>query len=179
MKGVVHFISGKVEKNLESVECHQSSNSTRLPTAGTWRLPLTRRSPRQCEDTQAIVIHGPSIILRTMQSSIIPLHLAMVPPHLECAMKANSPSLRTDINHLEWVQRLATRLLRGLRHEEMLRLPNLSHKEVWATSGEAFSFSQIFRNVKEYFKRMLCEQNLLKLLVKCAVRISHGQVVII
>ncbi len=45
-------------------------------------------------------------------------------PHLEYAMKANAPTLRADINQLEGVQRLATRLVRGLRqvpYEERLR----------------------------------------------------------
>ncbi len=43
-------------------------------------------------------------------------------------MEANAPTLRADINQLERVQRLATRLVRGLRHvqyEERLRQLNL------------------------------------------------------
>ncbi len=49
-------------------------------------------------------------------------------PHLEYAMEANAPTLRADINQHEWVQRVATRLVRGLRHvpyEERLRQLNL------------------------------------------------------
>ncbi len=43
-------------------------------------------------------------------------------------MEANAPTLRADINQLERVQRLARRLVRGLRHvpnEERLRQLNL------------------------------------------------------
>ncbi len=43
-------------------------------------------------------------------------------------MEANAPTLRADINQLERVQRLATRLVRGLRHvpyEERFRQLNL------------------------------------------------------
>ncbi len=43
-------------------------------------------------------------------------------------MEANAPTLRADINQLERVKRLATRLVRGLRHvpyEERLRQLNL------------------------------------------------------
>ncbi len=43
-------------------------------------------------------------------------------------MEANAPTLRADINQLERVQRIATRLVRGLRHvpyEDMLRQLNL------------------------------------------------------
>ncbi len=49
-------------------------------------------------------------------------------PHLEYAMEARAPTLRADINQLERVERLATRLVRGLRHvpyEEGLRQLNL------------------------------------------------------
>ncbi len=43
-------------------------------------------------------------------------------------MEVNAPTLRADINQLESVQRLATRLVRGLRpvpYEERLRQLNL------------------------------------------------------
>ncbi len=43
-------------------------------------------------------------------------------------MEANAPTLRADINQLQRVQRLATRLVRGLRHvqyEERLHQLNL------------------------------------------------------
>ncbi len=43
-------------------------------------------------------------------------------------MEANAPALRADINQLERAQRLATRLVRSLRHvpyEERLRQLNL------------------------------------------------------
>ncbi len=48
--------------------------------------------------------------------------------HLEYAMEANAPTLKADINQLEKVKRLTTRLVRGLRHvpyEERLRQLNL------------------------------------------------------
>ncbi len=37
-------------------------------------------------------------------------------PHLEYDMPACSPNLVTDINHLELIQRIATRLVTGMRH---------------------------------------------------------------
>ncbi len=45
-----------------------------------------------------------------------PLYCALVRPDVEYAMEANAPTLRADINQQERVQRLATRLVRGLRH---------------------------------------------------------------
>ncbi len=38
-----------------------------------------------------------------------------VRPHLEYAIQANCPYLKNDINHLERIQRAATRWLKGLR----------------------------------------------------------------
>ncbi len=58
------------------------------------------------------------------KAAFLPLDCAIVRPYLEYAMEANAPTLRADINQLERVQRLATRLVRGLRHmpfEERLR----------------------------------------------------------
>ncbi len=37
-------------------------------------------------------------------------------PHLEYAIEANAPTLSPDVNQLERVQRLPTRLVRGLHH---------------------------------------------------------------
>ncbi len=62
------------------------------------------------------------------KTALTPLYCALVRPHLEYAMEANAPTLRADTNQLERVQRLATRLVRGLRHvpyEERLRQLNL------------------------------------------------------
>ncbi len=50
------------------------------------------------------------------KTAFTPLYCALVQPHLEYAMEVNAPTLRVDINHIERVQRLATRLVRGLRY---------------------------------------------------------------
>ncbi len=57
------------------------------------------------------------------KAALIPLYCVIVRPHLEYAVETNAPTLRADVN-----QRLATRLVRGLRHvpcEERLRQLNL------------------------------------------------------
>ncbi len=48
--------------------------------------------------------------------AFIPLYGALVHPHLEYGMPACSPNLVADINHLVRIQRLATRLVTGMRH---------------------------------------------------------------
>ncbi len=58
------------------------------------------------------------------KTALNPFFCALVRPHFEYEMEANAPTLKVDINQRERVQRLATRLVRGLRHvpyEERLR----------------------------------------------------------
>ncbi len=60
-----------------------------------------------------------------LSSSAFPsLYNTLVQPHLEYVMQACSPNLVADADFLEQIQRLATRLLKGVRwltYEERLR----------------------------------------------------------
>ncbi len=54
---------------------------------------------------------------------LIPIYSTLVRPHLEYAIQASSPYLKKDIDHLECLQRLATRMVKGcwgLFYEERL-----------------------------------------------------------
>ncbi len=73
-------------------------------------------SPRQDGISGGIyVTHNTFMIRRSFQdlskSAFIPLYGALVRPHLEYDLSACSPNLVADINHLERIQRLATRLV--------------------------------------------------------------------
>ncbi len=62
------------------------------------------------------------------KAAFISLYCAILRPHLEYAMEANSLTLRADSNQLERIQRLATRLVSGhhqVLHEERFRQLNL------------------------------------------------------
>ncbi len=74
-------------------------------------------------------------------------------------MEANAPALRADINQLERVQRLATRLVSGLRHvqyEERLRQLNLFSLERRRLRDDLILAFKIFKgevdpNPSEFF----------------------------
>ncbi len=71
------------------------------------------------------------------KSAFIPLYGASVRPQIEYCMPACSPNLVAGINHLERIQRLATRLVTGMRHlryEERLQLLGL-HSLQWDDFG--------------------------------------------
>ncbi len=82
--------------------------------------------------------------------AFIPLCGALVRPHLDYGMPACSQNLVTDIYHLERIQRLATRMVTGMRHlpyEERLQRLGLHSLQRRRFRYDLITTIQIFKGL--------------------------------
>ncbi|KAK4825918.1 hypothetical protein QYF61_003413 [Mycteria americana] len=96
---------------------------------------------------------------------ILPLYSALVRPHLQYCIQVGVPSTR-DMDLLEWVQRSATKMIRGREHlsyEERLREFALFNLEKRRLRGDLIAASQCFKGAYEkdgdrLFSRACCDR---------------------
>jgi len=142
----------------EGIERNPAENNLRVMVNE--KLEVSWQYALAAQKTNHILGCIKSSLASRSREVILPLCSAPVRPHLESCIQLWSPQHRTDMELLKWVQRRATKMIRGMEHlycEKRLRelgLFSLEERRLWGHLIAAFQYTKVA--YKKDGKRLFC-----------------------